>query len=83
MLDAIRIRGAAQTGGGLPSGHVAVAAALAAAGFPDLSESQRASVIALASMAAVGRVYVGAHFPHDVAVGSALGVAVGSIARMT
>jgi membrane-associated phospholipid phosphatase len=80
VLDAVRIRGDAQTGGGLPSGHAAVSAALATAWFPHLSSGQRPSVVVLASITAVGRVYVGAHMPLDVTLGSAVGTAVGAIA---
>jgi undecaprenyl-diphosphatase len=80
ILDGVRIRSGVQTGGGLPSGHAAVSAALATAAFPHLLTGKRVSVVVLASITAVGRVYVGAHLPLAVALGSALGTAVGAFA---
>jgi undecaprenyl-diphosphatase len=62
-----------------PSGHsaAAFAAAVALAGFPDLGPW----VLALACCIAVARVYLGAHYPLDVAVGIVLGVLSGIATR--
>ena len=77
VLDGVHERGARQAGGGFPSGHAAVSAALATAAFPELSPGWRVAAASLAVVAPFGRVYVGAHLPLDVVAGSVLGVAVG------
>jgi membrane-associated phospholipid phosphatase len=81
ILRDVRQRGARQTGEGFPSGHAAVSAALASAAFPELTTGWRTAVASLAVAAPFGRIYVGAHLPLDVLGGSALGLAVGSLAR--
>ena len=81
LLADVRVRGAEQTGGGLPSGHAAVSAAMAVAAFPELGSGGRLAAVSLALAAPIGRMYVGAHLPLDVVGGSALGLAVGSLTR--
>lgn len=81
LLAHVRERGAHQKGGGFPSGHAAVSAALASAAFPDLTAGWRVVATSLAVTAPFGRMYVGAHLPLDVIGGSVLGLAVGSLAR--
>jgi membrane-associated phospholipid phosphatase len=81
LLAHVHVRGARQTGGGYPSGHSAVSAALASAAFPELTASWRIVATSLAIAAPFGRMYVGAHLPLDVVGGSMLGLAVGSLAR--
>jgi glycosyltransferase 2 family protein len=81
MLSDVHERGSPQTGGGFPSGHSAVSAALATAAFPELTSGERVAVASLAVVAPVGRMYVGAHLPLDVVGGSVLGIVVGSLAQ--
>ena len=81
LLENVHGRRSRQAGGGFPSGHAAVSAALATAAFPELTRGGRAVAASLAVAAPFGRMYVGAHLPLDVVGGSVLGIAVGSLAR--
>jgi undecaprenyl-diphosphatase len=81
ILDDVRVRGRRQAGGGFPSGHAAVSAALVAASFSGLKAGGRVTGVFLAVIVPFGRVYVGAHLPLDGVGGSALGLAVGSLVR--
>ncbi len=67
---------------GFPSGHAAVAFALATALAPWLGPRWRYVGYALASVVAVARLVVGAHLPLDVVAGAAIGVGVGLAARL-
>ena len=67
-------------GFGYPSTHAAVAFALAAVAVWWLPRRWRPLVWAIAGLVAVARMYVGVHYPLDVAGGAALGIAAGSIA---
>ncbi|MEV5704177.1 phosphatase PAP2 family protein [Actinoallomurus sp. NPDC052274] len=61
---------------GFPSGHSAGAAAFATALVCEAPWRVSVPVAALASLVAYSRVYIGAHYPGDVAAGAATGVAV-------
>lgn len=76
-----RVRGHEQSGLGYPSGHAAVAAAVAAVVTPYLAPRWRVPVWAAALTVGPTRSYVGAHLPLDVVGGAALGIAVGAAAR--
>jgi membrane-associated phospholipid phosphatase len=75
--DAVRVVGAPLHGSSMPSGHSSAAATLAAYLF---SRRHRAwpALAALALLGGLARVYVGAHWALDVAVGWLLGLLVGS-----
>ena len=69
------------TGNGYPSGHTAVAFAVATLVAGSLRGRWRVVPYVLATLVGVGRLYFGAHLPLDVVGGAALGVAVGTLAR--
>jgi len=80
LLPGIRRRGRDASGLGYLSGHAGVAVALGAAALPRLGPGGRALALAAIPLVGVTRVYVGAHFPLDVAGGAALGLAVNAAA---
>jgi uncharacterized membrane protein YbhN (UPF0104 family)/membrane-associated phospholipid phosphatase/tRNA A-37 threonylcarbamoyl transferase component Bud32 len=75
LLDGVVVRGF-DTGLGYPSGHVAVAAALATAAGPWLPRPARRAAWWVVCLVALGRMYAGVHLPLDVLGGAALGWAV-------
>jgi uncharacterized protein (TIRG00374 family) len=78
LLSQVLTRGAAATGLGFPSGHAAVAAALATVASPFLGRRAGRLTWVVAWLVAVARLYVGAHLPLDAIAGLALGWAVGA-----
>lgn len=81
-LEAVRVRGRAQSGLGYPSGHSAVAASLAlvlAAGAP---APVGLALAATAVSVGFGRAYTGAHLPLDIVGGFGFGAAAGAATRM-
>jgi undecaprenyl-diphosphatase len=67
---------------GFPSGHTAVAFALAAVAYPYLSARWRVVILLLAATVAFTRLYFGVHLPLDVLGGAALGVTVGACVHL-
>ena len=70
-----------ETTGSLPSSHAATSVAFAVAAmhvFPPVG----AVSIPIAGLVAFSRVFVGDHYPGDVAAGAALGAAVGTVAAV-
>jgi len=67
---------------GFPSGHVAVAAALATAAAPYLPRRYRRLLWVEVLLVAVARVYVGAHLPLDTLAGAALGWTIASAVHL-
>jgi glycosyltransferase 2 family protein len=82
LIPGVILRGATQAGLGFPSGHAAVAAALATAAAPHLGRLGRRLAWAVALLVAVARLYVGAHLPIDVLGGIGLGWAVGAATHL-
>jgi len=79
LLADVHLRGAPATGNGYPSGHAAVAFALATIAWLWFGPRVRWAFLAAAIVVCFGRVYVGAHFPLDVVGGAAIGVASGAL----
>jgi uncharacterized membrane protein YbhN (UPF0104 family)/membrane-associated phospholipid phosphatase len=73
---------AVATGLGYPSGHVAVAAAMATAAGPWLPRPARRVAWWAVWLVALGRMYAGAHLPLDVVGGAALGWTVGAATHL-
>jgi membrane-associated phospholipid phosphatase len=83
VLELVRVLGREQTGLGYPSGHAAVAAALASVAAPSLgTRPARRAVWGVALAVGQSRTYVGAHLPLDVVGGTFLGLALGKATRL-
>jgi undecaprenyl-diphosphatase len=80
LLPGIRRRGRDATGLGYLSGHAGVAVALGVAALPRLGPGGRVLTLLAIPLVGLTRVYVGAHFPLDIAGGAALGLAVNAAA---
>ncbi|MFW2335217.1 phosphatase PAP2 family protein [Ilumatobacter sp.] len=76
VLGHVTIRGAAQTGMGYPSGHVAVAMTWASVAAPSPAAAWVGALV-LGGIVGGSRMYVGAHLPLDVVGGLALGALCG------
>jgi len=62
-----------------PSAHTSVAVGLLTAMWPWLTWPQRAVGVVIASLVALNRLYIGAHWPLDVLGGAAIGLLSGSL----
>jgi membrane-associated phospholipid phosphatase len=82
LLPHVVLRHTPATGLGFPSGHVAVATALAAAAAPHLPRRFLRLLGAEAWLVALARVYVGAHLPLDTVGGAAAGWALASAVHL-
>lgn len=78
LIANVLLRGRPQTGRGFPSGHAAVALAIATVAGRGLGPGGRLAAWVSAGTVAVARMYVGAHLPVDVVGGAALGAAIGT-----
>lgn len=82
LVPDVIIRGAAQMGGGFPSGHAAVAAAMATVAGPYLVTWARAAAWLIVALVALSRVYIGAHLPFDSVAGVLVGWITGSLINL-
>ena len=69
-----------ETGNGYPSGHAALAFAVATLAAGSLRGRWKVLPFLAAALVGFGRIYFGAHLPLDVVGGAAIGVAVGTVA---
>lgn len=86
FFDDVNLRGSPGVGSdvglGFPSGHSAVAFALAIVCFPYISLRWRVATVVLAVIVAFSRLYFGAHFPLDALGGAALGIAIAACVHL-
>ncbi len=82
LIDDVRIRGTASLGRGYVSGHAAVVTLLVMLAWPYLGRRGRITVVTLAIVVCLARVYVGAHLPLDIIGGAALGLAIAGAVRL-
>ena len=82
LVTGVMVRGHPATGLGFPSGHAAVSFALTATAVPFLARRWRRVIWFLPLTVGFARVFVGAHFPLDVAGGFALGFLVGALVHL-
>jgi len=82
LLPHVHVRGGVVAGNGYPSGHAAVAFALATSVALCVGSRWRWVPVVAAAVVGFARVYVGAHFPLDVVGGAALGAVCGAIVAL-
>ena len=64
---------------GWPSGHTAVATTLAFVAAPELPRPARPLLAGVVATVGFGRMYVGAHLPHDIVGGAGLGMMISAM----
>jgi membrane-associated phospholipid phosphatase len=74
VLDDVTLRERIEGDLGWPSGHTTVATTLAFVAAPELPRSARPILAGVVATVGFGRMYVGAHLPHDVLGGAGLGM---------
>ena len=79
ILEGVRIREAIEGDLGWVSGHTAVATTLALVAAPELPRWSRPLLAAVVATVGFGRIYVGAHLPHDVVGGAGLGLMLSAV----
>ena len=79
VLDDVALRERIEGDLGWPSGHTAVATTLAFVAAPELPRRARPVLAGIVATVGFGRMYVGAHLPHDVVGGAGLGMMVSAL----
>jgi undecaprenyl-diphosphatase len=79
VLDDVTLREDIAGDLGWPSGHTAVATTLAAILAPELPDAATPVLAGIVGAVGFGRMYVGAHLPHDVVGGAGLGLMVAAV----
>src|SRR5262245_13047231 len=79
VLDDVTIRERIEGDLGWVSGHTAVATTLAFVAAEELPRSARPLLAGIVGMVGFGRMYVGAHLPHDIVGGAGLGMMISAV----
>ena len=79
VLENVRVREGITGDLGWVSGHMAVATTLAFVGGEAVPRWARPLLLAVAGITGYGRMYVGAHLPHDVVGGAGLGMMISAL----
>lgn len=79
VLEDVAIRERIEGDLGWVSGHTAVATTLAVVAAEDLPKAIRPLLVGVVGTVAFGRMYVGAHLPHDVVGGAGLGMIISAL----
>jgi undecaprenyl-diphosphatase len=79
VLDDVNLRERIEGDLGWPSGHAAVATTLAFVAAPELPRPARPFLAGVVATVGFGRMYVGAHLPHDVVGGAGLGMMISAV----
>lgn len=79
VLDDVTIRERIEGDLGWVSGHTAVATTLAFVAAPELPRPARPVLAGVVATVGYGRMYVGAHLPHDVLGGAGLGMMISAV----
>ena len=79
VLEDVRVREGITGDLGWASGHMAVATTLACVGGDALPRWARPLLLSVAAITGAGRMYVGAHLPHDVVGGAGLGMMISAL----
>jgi undecaprenyl-diphosphatase len=64
---------------GWPSGHTAVSTTLAFVAAPELPRPARRALAGIVATVGFGRMYVGAHLPHDIVGGAGIGMMISAL----
>lgn len=79
VLADVEVREGIEGDLGWVSGHTAVATTLALVASDELPQWTRPALAAIVATVGFGRMYVGAHLPHDVVGGAGLGMMISSV----
>ena len=79
VLEDVRVREGITGDLGWASGHMAVATTLACVGGDAVPRWARPLLLSVAAITGAGRMYVGAHLPHDVVGGAGLGMMISAL----
>jgi len=79
VLDDVALRERIEGDLGWPSGHTAVATTLAFVAAPELPRPARPLLAGIVATVGFGRMYVGAHLPHDIVGGAGLGMMISAV----